>query len=62
MREKGLDMIILNSMNDTGAGFQHDTNKISILDKFDNQINFELKSKKAVAFDIVNHIINKLNA
>lgn len=62
LREKGLDMIILNSMNDTGAGFQHDTNKISILDKFDNQINFELKSKKAVAFDIVNHIINKLNA
>jgi phosphopantothenoylcysteine decarboxylase / phosphopantothenate---cysteine ligase len=62
LQEKGLDMIVLNSMNDSGAGFQHDTNKITILDKFNNQTNFELKSKKAVAFDIVNYIITNLHA
>ncbi|MBK7440254.1 MAG: bifunctional phosphopantothenoylcysteine decarboxylase/phosphopantothenate--cysteine ligase CoaBC [Bacteroidetes bacterium] len=62
LQQKGLDMIVLNSMNDSGAGFKHDTNKITILDKFGNQTNFELKSKQAVANDIVNYIINNLHA
>jgi phosphopantothenoylcysteine decarboxylase / phosphopantothenate---cysteine ligase len=62
LQEKGLDMIVLNSMNDSGAGFQHDTNKITILDKYNNHTNFELKSKQAAASDIVNYIINHLNA
>jgi len=62
LKEKGLDMIVLNSMKDVGAGFQHDTNKITILDKYNNHTNFELKSKQAVAKDIVNYIINHLNA
>ncbi len=62
LHEKGLDMIVLNSMQDSGAGFQHDTNKITILDKYNNHTNFELKSKQAVAKDIVNYIINHLNA
>lgn len=62
LQEKGLDMIVLNSMNDSGAGFKHDTNKITILDKFNNHTNFELKPKTAVAQDIVNYIINHLNA
>lgn len=62
LQQKGLDMIVLNSMNDSGAGFKHDTNKITILDKFGNQTNFELKSKQAVATDIVNYIINNLHA
>lgn len=62
LQQKGLDMIVLNSMNDSGAGFKHDTNKITILDKYGNQTNFELKSKQAVANDIVNYIINNLHA
>ncbi len=62
LQQKGLDMIVLNSMNDRGAGFKHETNKITILDKYGNQTNFELKSKQAVAADIVNYIINNLHA
>jgi phosphopantothenoylcysteine decarboxylase/phosphopantothenate--cysteine ligase len=59
---KNLDMIILNSLNDEGAGFGHDTNKVSILSK-DNKIrNFELKSKREVAADIVATIIEKFHA
>lgn len=62
LQDKHLDMIILNSMEDAGAGFQHDSNKISILDKNKNLINFELKSKKEVAQDIVNQIIKMTHA
>jgi len=54
---KNLDFIVLNSLNDTGAGFKVDTNKISIIDKHNNISNFELKSKQEVANDIVNEII-----
>ncbi len=57
---KNFDLIILNSLNDNGAGFGHDTNKISIIDKQNNTKEFELKSKQAVAVDIVNTIINTL--
>ncbi len=60
IKNKNLDMIVLNSMNDKGAGFKGDTNKISIIDK-NNKINrFELKSKLEVAKDIVSKIIEKL--
>jgi len=54
--KKNLDFIILNSLNDKGAGFQVDTNKITIIDKDNNQQFFELKSKKEVAVDIVEKI------
>lgn len=54
---KNFDMIVLNSLNDKGAGFGHDTNKISIIDKQNNIQSFELKTKKEVAKDIVNTII-----
>ncbi|MFI5170833.1 MAG: bifunctional phosphopantothenoylcysteine decarboxylase/phosphopantothenate--cysteine ligase CoaBC [Chitinophagales bacterium] len=60
--EKGLDFIVLNSTRDKGAGFQHDTNKISILDKNNNVVNFELKPKKEVAKDIVDYLIKYLHA
>ncbi len=53
---KNLDFIVLNSLNDAGAGFGHDTNKITILDKNGIETNFELKSKKEVAEDIANQI------
>lgn len=57
---KNFDLIILNSLNDNGAGFGHNTNKISIIDKQNNIKEFELKSKQAVAVDIVNTIIDTL--
>ena len=57
---KNFDLIVLNSLNDDGAGFGHDTNKISILDKQNNVKEFELKSKQAAAVDIVNTIIDAL--
>jgi len=54
---KNLDMIVLNSLNEEGAGFGYDTNKISILTRDKRITQFPLKSKKEVAVDIVNQII-----
>ena len=57
---KNLDMIVLNSLNDKGAGFGYDSNKITIIEK-DNKIEeFELKHKREVAKDIIDRIIQKL--
>jgi len=55
--KKNLDFIVLNSLNDPGAGFQTDTNKITIIDKHNNFFKFELKSKIQVAIDIVDRMI-----
>lgn len=61
LEKKNLDLIVLNSLNDSGAGFQHDTNKITIFTR-DGQIkNFELKPKSQVAKDIVDEIIFNQN-
>lgn len=57
LKRKNLDFIVLNSLNDAGAGFQTDTNKISIIDSNNKTIDFELKSKSLVARDIVDHLI-----
>jgi phosphopantothenoylcysteine decarboxylase / phosphopantothenate---cysteine ligase len=62
LESKNLDMIVLNSLNDAGAGFRHDTNKVTILDRYNNLQEFELKSKEAVAQDIVESIISKTYA
>lgn len=51
--EKHLDMIVLNSLNDPGAGFREDTNKVTIFTAAGGRVAFPLKSKKAVARDIV---------
>ena len=59
LKDKNLDLIVMNSLNNEGAGFKHDTNKITIIDKDYNQFDFELKSKKEVANDIINFIISK---
>jgi phosphopantothenoylcysteine decarboxylase/phosphopantothenate--cysteine ligase len=56
LQKKNLDFIVLNSLNEKGAGFDVDTNRVTIIDKNNNQQNFELKSKKEVAVDIVNKI------
>ena len=56
LKRKNFDFIVLNSLKDPGAGFNHNTNKISILFK-DNKIKkFELKSKVDVAADILNEV------
>jgi phosphopantothenoylcysteine decarboxylase/phosphopantothenate--cysteine ligase len=62
LQSKNADMIVLNSLNDTGAGFGYDTNKITIFDRQGNEYNFDMKSKKEVAKDIVNTIIKLLHA
>jgi phosphopantothenoylcysteine decarboxylase/phosphopantothenate--cysteine ligase len=59
---KNFDLIVLNSLNDTGAGFGHDTNKITLIDKKKKATEFSLKSKKEVARDIVNAIIEYWHA
>ena len=56
LNKKNLDMIVLNSLRDEGAGFQHDTNKITIVDKSGNVVKFDLKSKAEVAGDILDYI------
>lgn len=56
---KNLDFIVLNSLNDKGAGFQCDTNKITIIGKQEKE-EFPLKSKAEVARDIVNHLVKML--
>lgn len=53
IKKKNLDFIILNSLNDKGAGFKTDTNKITLIDKHNKLQKFELKSKAEVAKDIV---------
>ena len=62
LEKKNADMIVLNSLNDTGAGFGHDTNKITIFQKDGNEIHFDTKSKEEVAKDIVDIIINSYYA
>lgn len=58
--KKNLDFIVLNSLRDEGAGFQKDTNKITIIDKNNNVHNFELKTKSEVAADIVDTLTERL--
>ena len=61
LNNKNLDLIVLNSLNDKGAGFGVDTNKITIIFKENKILNFPLKDKKSVSLDIVNNIIELIN-
>ena len=56
MKKKNFDLVVLNSIREQGAGFQHDTNKISILGKNNKLTKFGLKSKPEVAIDILTAI------
>jgi len=58
IKNKNLDFIVLNSLKDAGAGFKTDTNKITIIDKYNKSIKFELKNKSEVAKDIVDQVKN----
>ena len=57
LKSKNADLIILNSLKEEGAGFGHDTNKISIFDKSGKENLFDRKTKKEVAVDIIKTII-----
>ena len=52
LKKKNLDLIVLNSLNDEGAGFGGDTNKVSLIDRDGKLEHFELKTKREVAGDI----------
>lgn len=62
LQDKNFDLIVLNSMNDKGATFGYDTNKITIIDRALQEQAFELKDKREVARDIVQAIINRMHA
>lgn len=55
LAKKHLDFIVLNSLNDKGAGFAHDTNKVTIIAKNEERV-FELKTKSEVAQDIIDYL------
>ena len=58
LRNKNLDMIVMNSLNDKGAAFGYDTNKITIFAKNGQEYSFETKSKQEVARDILDTLIS----
>jgi phosphopantothenoylcysteine decarboxylase/phosphopantothenate--cysteine ligase len=60
LKSKNADMIVLNSLNDEGAGFGYDTNKITIFEKSGKEISYDRKPKQQVAKDIVDRIVNML--
>ena len=60
MERKNLDFIVLNSLQDKGAGFRVDTNKITILDRQQGTTAYDVKTKQEVAEDIVEYLVRKL--
>lgn len=56
LKKKNLDFIVLNSLNDNGAGFNTDTNKITIIDNKETVFKFKIKSKSEVAIDIIDKL------
>ena len=59
--KKNLDLIVLNSLRDKGAGFKTDTNKVTFINRDEEIVEFDLKSKAAVALDILNYIIKQID-
>jgi phosphopantothenoylcysteine decarboxylase/phosphopantothenate--cysteine ligase len=59
LKTKNLDAIVLNSLNDEGAGFSGDSNKISYIDKNEKLTSFDMKSKSSVAQDIFSQILTQ---
>jgi phosphopantothenoylcysteine decarboxylase/phosphopantothenate--cysteine ligase len=61
LKLKNLDIIVLNSLNEKGAGFGYDTNRITIIDRYNNIDKFELKSKEEAARDILDKIVSMID-
>lgn len=62
LKSKNLNLIVLNSLNDIGAGFKTETNKVTFIDDKEHVNEFQLKSKTEVAKDLMNEIIKQINA
>jgi len=62
LAKKNLDFIVLNSINDKGAAFQYDTNKVTIIDNSGNVTKFDLKPKTEVAADIADYVFKIMEA
>jgi phosphopantothenoylcysteine decarboxylase/phosphopantothenate--cysteine ligase len=62
LKKKNLNLIVLNSLNDKGAGFKTETNKVTFIDTNDNITEFPLKSKTEVANDLLHEIIKQIDA
>jgi phosphopantothenoylcysteine decarboxylase/phosphopantothenate--cysteine ligase len=62
LNRKNLDLIVLNSLQDKGAGFKKATNKVTIIDKLENITEYPLKPKNEVASDIFNEILKRKDA
>lgn len=60
LKKKNLDLIVLNSLRDSGAGFGHDTNQVTLLNNKGEKKQFQLKSKTEVALDIIQAITKQL--
>ena len=60
MQRKNLDMIVLNSLNDQGAGFGYDTNKVTVIERNGLRTELPLQSKTEVARRIVEAVVEKL--
>ena len=61
LQKKNLDFVVLNSLQDEGAGFKTDTNKVTLIDKLGGIDKYALKTKSEVAKDICNKIIQLYN-
>jgi phosphopantothenoylcysteine decarboxylase / phosphopantothenate---cysteine ligase len=61
LKGKNADMIVLNSLNDEGAGFGHDTNKITVFEKTGTELQYDRKPKQQVAKDIVDRIVKLMH-
>jgi phosphopantothenoylcysteine decarboxylase / phosphopantothenate---cysteine ligase len=61
LESKNADLVVMNSLRDAGAGFGHDTNKISIFERGGKELHFDMKPKAAVAKDIVDAIIQVMH-
>ena len=62
LKNKNLNLIVLNSLQDNGAGFKGDTNKVTFIDNKNNVTEFQLKSKAEVAEDLLNEIVKQIHA
>ncbi|TYA57266.1 bifunctional phosphopantothenoylcysteine decarboxylase/phosphopantothenate--cysteine ligase CoaBC [Formosa maritima] len=61
LKKKNLNLIVLNSLKDKGAGFKTETNKVTIIDSFNKVTEYQLKSKAEVAEDLLREIIKQLD-
>lgn len=62
LNKKNFDFIVLNSLNDEGAGFAHDTNRVKIIDRSGDVKEYGLKSKKEVASDIIDLLVQRMDS